>query len=60
MSKTHKQAALFLATHALLEEIMESDPLPGKDGFVPVGNRSKAKIIHMLVSEHHKKVVKGK
>lgn len=53
MSKTHTQTALYVQTHALLEQIIEAE----KDDSKP-GKLSKASVVHELVVKHHKKVVK--
>ena len=52
--KTHKQANLYIETHNMLEEIIESGYKIGNQ----VKKASKAELIHELVSKLHKKECK--
>lgn len=55
MTKTHKQANLYVETHEMLDKIVskinEQNSKPGRKA-------SKASLVHNLVERHYKRVMK--
>lgn len=55
MTKTHKQANLYIETHEMLDKIVskmnEQNKQPGRKA-------SKASVVHGLIEKHYKRVMK--